>query len=70
MLTSDRTSPKCFTSTLGDIGIDAVIGRPQHATARIFRFGTKGARIRVSDQIVHAGWRRFSIAHVVNHVER
>ncbi len=54
-------------ATASDLGIEVTFGRLQHATARIFRFGTKGARIRVSDQIVHPGRRRFSIAHEVGH---
>ncbi len=53
--------------TANELGIEVVSGRLQHATARIFRFGTKGARIRVSDAIVHPGRRRFSIAHEVGH---
>jgi hypothetical protein len=53
--------------TANELGIEIVTGRLHHATARIFRFGTKGARIRVSDEIVHPGRRRFSIAHEVGH---
>lgn len=53
--------------TANEMGIEVIVGRLQHATARIFRFGTKGARIRVSDAIVHPGRRRFSIAHEIGH---
>jgi len=49
-----------------ELGVDVVSGHLRDATARIFRVGAR-ATIRVSDQIVQPGRRRFSIAHELGH---
>ncbi len=52
--------------TAKHLGIEVTFGYLTGATARIYRIGAK-ARIRVSDQIVTAGRRRFTITHEIGH---